>query len=443
MFKRRSTKVDGTPECIPYRPHDMLSAGFSLGGLDYAEVEALGATQDDLDPQEFDRFRRLISTTHGDQSLREANDLDICRALRLLTADQKPTLGAVLLFGRSSTMARFVPTAERLLQDITTTSIALNESARFPLFAAAENLYEKLELRNTEEELMVGLLRVAIPRLPVSTLREAIANALVHRDYATLGPIVVQLDEDRLMVRSPGGFPPGVNLSNLLDASRPRSVVLTDAFKRAGLVDRAGRGINEMYSSLLRLGLSGPDYSHSTDASVTVFIPTSGSDMDMMRFVTSYENKQGIGLALMDLRILHEIKAEGSASPAELAKALGLSREHLRLPTTRLIEQGLLESRGNGRSRRFHLTAAFYRLAEDKSAYVRVRQADPIQQDQMVMSFVAAYGRITRGQVADLCHLSPTQARTVLQRLLAAGQIQLHGSRRGAYYALPDGHHDT
>lgn len=438
VYKRRSTKADGTPECVPYRPHEMMTATFSLTGRDYAEVPARGATLDDLDDREFDRLRQLCSTTRGDTVLATASNLEICRALRVVRPDgsvpDQPTLGAVLLFGTAQALAEHVPTAECLFQVFEQDAMSSNETIRAPLFKTAEDLFARVDARNDEEEVLVGLLRVAVPRVPRATMREAIANALVHRDYAELGPITVQLTSDEFRVTSPGGFPPGVMLSNLLEQSRPRSIVLADAFKRAGIVDRAGRGVPEMFSALLRLGRDVPDYSSSTDRSVTVSIPTTGADLDLVRFVVAYEDQNAGRLSVVQLRILHELKSSGAEAPQELADALGLGLASLRPHLARLVESGLLEARGVGRNRRYHLSAGFYRLAQDKNAYVRLAAAEPIQQEQMVLSYVDRYGRITRSEVATLCMVTPDQARQILQRLVRAGSLELRGERRGAHY---------
>lgn len=101
---------------------------------------------------------------------------------------------------------------------------------------------------------------------------------------------------------------------------------------------------------------------------------------------------------------------------------------------TRLVEKGILESRGAGRNRRFHLTARFYDMAEDRDAYVRVKGADPLQQQRMILDYVDAYGSIARSQAAELCQVSPQQARQVLKRLVDEGSLELVGQRRGARY---------
>ena len=437
-YIRRRLDGNGRPECAPYPLHEMLSAGLSSHGRDYAATPARGASMADLDPAEFERFRALCASSQGDGVLASAENRDILRALRLLDfGSDELTLGAIMLFGSEDALNRFVPTAEIIFTEFQAGQIVASETIRAPLLRAAARLYELVAVRNTEQEVFFGLHRVGIRRVPETVIRETVANALVHRDYATLGHIGVQLDEDTFRVSSPGGFPSGITLANLLDDSRPRSPIIADAFKRAGIVDRAGRGVREIYDQLLRAGRGEPDYSRSTTSSVVVTVPTSQADVETIRFVLDHEDSTGNRLNLLQLRLIHELKSMGPQSIAELATVLSESETRVRAQVTRLTEQGVVEARGAGRNRRNHLTAAFFRVAQS-SAYVRLQDTDPVQQDHMVMSYVQQYGSITRRKVAELCRLGSDQARVVLRRLVDAGSLELRGERRTAHYVLPD-----
>lgn len=438
-YVRRSLKVDGTPECVAYPLHEMLSVGLAAQGRDYAATPARGSSRADLDPGEFHRFRRLCATGKGDRTLAELGDEEILRSLRLVLPEQDNalTLGAILLFGTEAAVARWTPSAEVIFQESRRDLLAANETLTAPLFRAAGRLFDLVDVRNSEQELMVGLHRVGIPRVPSGTVRESIANALVHRDYSESGPVTVQLTEDLFRVKSPGGLPPGITFQNLLNDSKPRSPILAEAFKRAGIVDRAGRGIRGMYSQLLRTGRGVPDYSATNDHAVIVQVATSDADLEMARFVLEFEESGATPLPLLQLQILHEIKAVGPATTSELVDATRESDPAIRTHLARLNELGLVESRGSGRGRRHHLAAAFFRMAQ-ASAYVRLQDTDPIQQDHMILAFVDQYGRITRSKAAELCRLTPGQARVALKRLTDAGKLQMLGERRGAYYVRPD-----
>lgn len=127
----------------------------------------------------------------------------------------------------------------------------------------------------------------------------------------------------------------------------------------------------------------------------------------------------------------------GSAATSKLAESLSMLPATVRNTSTQLVELGILESRGVGRSRRLHLTPRFYDLAQDRTAYVRVKGADPIKQERMIGDYVDAYGSITRSQAAGLCQLSPMQARAVLKRMSDREELRLVGERRGAKYVRP------
>jgi ATP-dependent DNA helicase RecG len=277
-------------------------------------------------------------------------------------------------------------------------------------------------------------LRIAVPLVPPVAVREAIANALVHRDYTRMGPVLVQLTDEALVISNPGGFPQGVRLDNLLDSSQPRSRILADAFKRAGMVERTGRGINRMYEATLRVGREAPDFTRSTDEKVTAAFATSTPDLALVRFILEREQASGSPFRLEDLQVLHELRRESSLSTAEGARLLQKTEGQTREALARMVEGGLVEARGTGRGRRYHLAAAVFRAMKEPAAYVRVRTFDTLQQEQMVLAFVDAHGSITRRQAAELCQLAPAQASALLRRLATAGTLVMVGERRGAHY---------
>jgi ATP-dependent DNA helicase RecG len=326
--------------------------------------------------------------------------------------------------------------AEFLFQDARSSAQALNRRMIGPLLWLAEELRTLIDERNSVVELIAGLHRVEVSLIPSVTRREAVANALVHRDYAALGPGRVQITESEFVVSNPGGFPPGVTVANILKQSRPRSPILAAAFKRSGLVERRGKGVNDMFEQQLRAGRDAPDYTLSTADSVIVAVSLGTADLDLVRFLLTFENDTQQVLGLDDLRVVHEVRASGPATGAELAEALSLLLVTVRAITTRLAELGILEARGNGRSRKYHLTARFYGLAQDRSAYVRVKGVDPLQQERMIIDYLAAYDSITRSQAAQLCQTSPAQARHLLKRMVDHGRLVIVGERRGARYQL-------
>ena len=439
LYVRRATRMDGGPECIPFPAHEMLSSRIERGEVDYAAIPEPAARMSDLDPGEFDRFRRLVarSSASHDHVLAGLSDMEIGRALQVITMDRdEPALtrGALLLFGRPDALHAYVPTHETAFQVLKGQAVAINEFATEPLLKTAETLYARVQSQNTETELNVGVMRIAIPRIPPAATRELIANALVHRDFTRIGPIRVAINEDVIEVVSPGGFPRGVTLENFLSATQPRSRLLADAFMRAGLVERTGRGINRVYESVLRTGREAPDYSRTSEDHVAVTVAIADSNLNLVRFLLEHEESMGKTFALADLQVLHALRTEPRISGPDLARVLQKSDLQTKATLTRMIESGFVEARGDGRARRYSLAAATYRSLVNPTAYVRVQPFDDIQREQMVMTYVESHGQITRRDVAELCGVTPGQARKLLKELTSAGKLVLRGERRGAHY---------
>lgn len=85
-------------------------------------------------------------------------------------------------------------------------------------------------------------------------------------------------------------FPEGIRLDNLLVAApHPRSPLLTDVFKRTGLMERTGRGINRTFTEQVRVGWPAPDYGHSTGGQFAAYgcTPTAVAEHPDLADVTS------------------------------------------------------------------------------------------------------------------------------------------------------------
>lgn len=305
-------------------------------------------------------------------------------------------------------------------------------------FGWPREMFSRFRARNREEELQFGLLRVAVPAYSETAFREALANALTHRDYTRRGALHVQWHEDQLEVSSPGGFSEGIRVDNLLVAApHPRSPLLADAFKRTGLVERTGRGINRMFAEQLRVGRPAPDYGRSTEGQVVAVLPGGPANLSVTRWVLEQERQGARPLTLPELQVLSELVLERRATTAELAHVLQRTEHETRNHLARMVERGWVEARGERKGRTWHLSAAVYRALEASAGYVRVRGFEPLQQEQMVLAYVEAHGQITRAQATELCAITPPQASRLLRRLAAQGKLIRRGERRGSFYENP------
>jgi ATP-dependent DNA helicase RecG len=441
VYLRRRLKHDGTPECVAMLPHDRASRLAHLGLADASAQAVAGATLADLDPLERERLRQAVQQYGGDRVLLELDDEALDGALgftaRQPDGTRVPTLCGLLLLGREGPLRELVPTHEFAFQVLEREAVKFNEFRRFPLLKALDWLETNFRPYNPEEELQVGLFRVPVPLVDLAAFREAVANALIHRDYHRLGAVHVRLDDAGLTLSNPGGLVEGVTLANLLTTEpRPRNRALADAMKRIGVVERSGRGVDTIYRGMLKFGRPAPDYGRTDATSVVLRLPTEAADLDFRRLVVEEERRRSSELPIDSLIALAALRDLKRVSADELALRIQRDAGSAKRTLEALTEAGLVEAHGSTRGRSYTLSAAVYRAAGDKAGYTRQAGFAPIQHEQMVLSYVRQHGQIRRAEVIELCRLSEGQAKELLKRMLGAALLKLEGAGRGAFYRM-------
>ena len=269
----------------------------------------------------------------------------------------------------------------------------------------------------------------------MAAFREAVANALIHRDYHRMGAVHVRLEDEALVISNPGGLVDGVTLANLLVTEpRPRNRALADAMKRIGVVERSGRGVDTIYRGMLKFGRPAPDYGRTDANNVVLQLPTVPADVAFRRMVVDTERQRSAELpidsliALAALREFKRLTAEG------LAQHIQRDTARAKRTLEALTEAGLVEAHGNTRGRSYTLSAPVYSVVSDKVAYTRQVGFGPIQHEQMVLSYIRQHGQIKRAEVMDLCRLTEGQAKQLLRRLVSSDKIRLQGAARASAY---------
>lgn len=437
-YLRRAVGGDGRPACVPMHFHEMQARQADRGLLDYSALMVPEARWSDLDPLEFERFRRSIRERRGrgDETLIDLPDIELAKALGAVEANTEVTAVRVLgllLFGKEEALHRLLPTHEVAFQVLRGQTVDVNDFFRWPLLRVMDEFEALFRARNQEQEILVGMLRVGVPDYPPAAFREGLANALIHRDYTHLGAIHVQRHEDRVEISNPGGFPEGVHLDNLLvTAPRPRNPLLADAFKRAGVVERTARGIDTIFYEQLRNGRPAPSYERSDPTAVVVVLPGGEANLDFVRLLVEESRNRVLGLD--DLLILNRLWQERRLTAAEAAESIQKPESEARAVLARLEEAGLVEAHGQRKNRTWHPSAATYRRMGENAAYVYQPGFEPAQQAHIVLQYLETHGRITRAEAADLCRLSPDQAYRLLKRLVDEGHLIRHGQKKGAWY---------
>jgi ATP-dependent DNA helicase RecG len=438
---RRRLKADGSPETLPLYPHEFGQRLSSIGALDPSAAIVSDAIIDDLDPVERQRLRSLIERYRGDPSLLPLSDEELDGALgmvRVEGGERKPTLAGLILLGKDDSISRLIPSHQVAFQVLDRGDVKVNDFSREPLARLFDRLIERFDARNEETELIPeGLFRISVPAFDRRAFREGVVNALVHRDYGKIGAVHIRFEDDALIISNPGGFVEGVRRDNLLVVEpRPRNPLLADVFKRIGLAERTGRGVDLIYEGLLRYGRNAPDYSRSDGAGVVLEMTSTEPDIAFISLLLDEEKRSGMRISLESLLVLSAIREERRLGIHDLAEYSQRGETKARATVERLVEAGLVDAHGAATKREYTLSAHLYSKIGDKAAIIRQAGFEPLQQREMVVSYIKKHARITRSEVMTLCKVSSRDAESLLKRLAREGTIKLHGERRGSYYTL-------
>lgn len=117
-------------------------------------------------------------------------------------------------------------------------------------------LEQALNVVNKNNTVVEGFVHKPVPEIPRLAVREAMLNAMIHRDWNRSEPIDVRWIEldSTLIVRSPGGFPAAITSENVLSNRAARYPALADLYRALGLVDKQGVGVDRMYQAMIALG---------------------------------------------------------------------------------------------------------------------------------------------------------------------------------------------
>jgi ATP-dependent DNA helicase RecG len=437
---RRRLNVKGEPQSLPLYPYELSAHLAGRGMLDLSAQPLSDAAIDDLDPAEIKHLRTAINKWHGETSLLTLTDEDLLKALHLITdisGANVPTIAGMLLLGDEARLLQLLPAAQTAFQVFNGTELRVNRISHKPLLTMMDNCLDLLTAWNPTTELADGLFRIPIPEFNEDAFREALVNAFAHRDYTKLSLTRIIINEEGLTISSPGSFINGVNLKNLLTAEpHGRNPALADALKRIGLAERSGRGIDRIFAGSIIYGRPWPDYSESDEETVKVFIPRAHPDLPFARILADEREKTGQPLPINSMLILSLLRTEYNLSSNEISNLTNISAARLRPVLHTLLEHGLIETKGQGKSQSYILSARLYKGSKNTSTYIRQAGIDAVRQPELVLNYIKAQGSISRSETVELLHIAPSAAYRLLTKMLSEKSIQRKGKGRSACYIL-------
>lgn len=260
--------------------------------------------------------------------------------------------------------------------------------------------------------------QIQLADLPEAAIREAVANAVIHRDYRLGGSVRVEHAPTRLTITSPGPLVQGVTLSNILTtSSRPRNARLAAAVRTLGLAEEAGVGVDRMYREMVRVGHVPPMFEETVDQVVVTLIG-GAPNTHLTRFVATLPQAEADDADAM--LILYTLLTKRVVSASQLVHLLQKGAEEVEFVLRRLVSEpaSILEPTRET-ARRHHPN---YRLREHVitalGPAVAYRRRTTDEYDRKVVELVRETGEINARIVKIALDLQGVAASRVLGDLV-------------------------
>lgn len=419
--------------------HDMtadeIAQAVAVQGTDFSATVCGGLCLGDLDPEALGSFSMLWAKKAKNPALAQLSREQMLRDLELSVAD-KLTYAALILFGTRAAVRRFLPQSECIFEHRTTeaagpASFRVNYHAGF--FSWYRQLEDQLDVRIPVRHIRNGLFVQDIPAFSQEIIREALLNAVCHRDYLRQDSVILRMYPRRLEVLSPGGLPYGVTVENIMHETVPRNRRIAEIFEKCGFVERGGQGIDKMISVCVREAKPLPDYTRTSPSRVVVEFH-GDIDEDLLRVIDRIGQEELEGFSPYDFLAINCVYRD---LPMPLDCAVSAKR---------LVERGVFEETSRGRSTRLTLSRRVYRALGREGTYTRKRGVDDETNTSLLVQHLRQKGdegAPIRELEHVLPHLSRTQIRTLLSRLRSDGHIALEGEKRAARWVFCATHGNT
>ena len=296
-------------------------------------------------------------------------------------------------------------------------AVARTECAA-PLAETVRCCLEFIAQHTTRAEVVAGVRRETLPAYPVAVLREAVVNALAHRDYNLSGTTVdITVWDDRVEVRSPGPLPGHVTKDNMRNEHYSRNPRIMRVLKSLGLVEEYGEGVDRMYREMEARLLPPPAFD-ATTSSVTVTLHSRS-------LVDAEDQAWLLGLAetttASERLALIAARRDGAVTRRALRSMMAEAEVDAALEGG--VAKGLLRRVGTAGGTRYVLDDA---VGGASSAENRSRDR--------LLEEARRHGAITSADAARILQTSAETARKLLRELELAGALRAEGKTRGRRY---------
>lgn len=306
LLRKQGLKWDGTPE-----PYTKLK---------------------DLSDNAFNLFKERASETERfDENIQEDSNEDILEKLNLIAPDGNLKKAAVLLFHPKPDKL-FTGASSKIGFFRSDDDLAFQDEVKGSLMEQAEKVIDLLLTKYLKAQITYdGLQRKESFPVPPAALREAVLNAIVHKDYASGIPIQISVYDNQLIIWNEGELPEDWTVAKLKikHPSRPYNPDIANAFFRSGLIESWGRGTIKILNEAKAAKTPAPVFRYDDSGFYVIF------------------NFEEISI---EQKVLDLLKVNPKITRIEIAESLGTSDSTIKRALKNMTDSKLIERIGSLRA---------------------------------------------------------------------------------------------
>ena len=401
---------------------------YAESGFDFSGSICPTAKLCDLDEAAIELFRDKWVEKSGNRRIKTLSIEQLLRDCEAIT-DDGVTYAALALFGKRESLGKHLPQAEIIFEYRSSDAsgpASQREEFRMGFFACYNRLWELINLRNNKQHYQEGFFVYDIPTFNERVVREAILNAVSHRNYQMGGSVFIRQYQDRLVVESPGGFPTGISLDNILDRQLPRNRRIAEILALCGLVERSGQGMNLIYELSIKEAKQLPDFTGTDDSFVSITLSGLILDTKMLSLINQIGNDRMETFSTGDFLAINALYHGQNIT------------ENLRPCLKKLEDLGIVEHIGRSK---YVLVRNLYAAAGKSGLHTRVIGLDRDTNKELLLKHIRANGD-NGTPFRELQQVLPRHSRSQIQVLMrelsADGRVYCKGKTSAARWFLTE-----
>lgn len=248
----------------------------------------------------------------------------------------------------------------------------------------------------------------------------------MHRDYSINGKsIFIKASPEEFYIESPGGFPVGITLENILFERIWRNRALAETFEKIGFAERSGQGLDDIFKQSICDGKGSPDLSKSDFDTVRLFIPAKVKDKDFILYLERIINERQMSLSFEEIYELEIIRKSQKVEKPEFKN--------------KFMRMGIIESTGKGRGTKYILSRRYYETMGQSGKHTRIKGLNRNKIKELILNHVRE-GKPSRRMdlISGFPEYNPQDISNILQELRNGGKIFFEGEPKSGVWRIKE-----